>query len=121
MAGIVRASKREMIEMTKLPEDVMASAETVFRSLDTPEQGPYLQYEEPDIEKIANAIMAERNKCLSVLEGMDPYSYVHEAESKLLEVVKAMANFDGRNNNSHLKKMAKDALEMSGNRAKEKK
>lgn len=32
----------------------------------------------------------------------------------MLEVVKAMARFDGRNNNSHLKQMAKDALNGKG-------
>lgn len=96
--------------MSEIAEDVMIAADRVFRSLETPEQGPYLQYEGPDIEKIARAIMAERTRCLSVLDSMEPYAYVHEAESKLLEVVKAMANFDGRNNNAHLKQMAKDAL-----------
>lgn len=32
------------------------------------------------------------------------------ASPELLEVVTAMANFDGRNNNTHLKEMAKAAL-----------
>lgn len=40
---------------------------------------------------------------------------VPEREIKaLIEVVKAMAKFDGRNNNSHLKQMAKDALNGKG-------
>lgn len=34
--------------------------------------------------------------------------------AELVEVVEAMARFDGRNNNSHLKKMAKDALAAYG-------
>lgn len=51
------------------------------------------------------------NRVEKWIEDGCPSFGVPEYEIKaLLEVVKAMASFDGRNNNAHLKQMAKDAL-----------
>jgi hypothetical protein len=53
----------------------------------------------------------EMNRVEKWIEDGCPSFGVPEYEIKaLLEVVKAMASFDGRNNNAHLKQMAKDAL-----------
>ncbi len=57
-------------------------------------------------------IKDEQGHTVATMFNKSDYSTAHlfVAAPDLLEVVQAMANFDGRNNNHHLKEMAKAAI-----------
>lgn len=57
-----------------------------------------------------NSAVAQIVTCTVTAEEAEANANLIAATPDLLEVVAAMANFDGRCNNSALKKMARDAL-----------
>lgn len=70
--------------MTEIPDDVMKAA---IKAYETPivEDGRSLvslvnKMVEDEVKLcIARAILAERERCIEILEGLDSYAYVHEA------------------------------------------
>lgn len=61
-----------------------------------------------DIE--SESVIAQQKRYIAALEAR--IDGLKQDNSVFIEVVKSMANFDGRCNNHYLKQMAKDALKL---------
>lgn len=68
---------------------------------DVPEVGKMLAEQDHEYNRKTNDLIERHTKQTTALRAKN---------AKLAEVVRAMATFDGRQNNTHLKKMALDAI-----------